>query len=384
MKIAIDAVGIRGHGGAAVLCELLHWLPTVRPDWRWHVFLFERNLREFDDPSVVDQIVLEPITQGSRNWSRLLWVNLLLQRRVKAIGADVIFSFANIGSFNPIKPQVVFCQQPNAFFNEANQQQPFFMRTRMLVLRQIILRGILASKATIVQTEAMRKRIFEFAPNLNGKMHVIPSGCPTLLNQYVIRPDKKALIERSGTPRLIYISAIRPPKNQKVLVKALPLILRIFPTASLLLTGDPENEKNHKERKLAAEIQQVAKELSVENHIVWLGLLNAREVDYGFRSSDLSFFPSLTESFGLPLVEAMAANCPITASDLPYAHDVAAEVAIYFNPYDAKSIADCAIRILQDDKIRQQLISKGTDRKKLFDYYSISNQIASVLESVAC
>jgi hypothetical protein len=59
MLVAIDAVGIRGHGGASVLTELLHWLPIVRPAWKWQVFLFDRDLREFDDPAVEGNVSFE-------------------------------------------------------------------------------------------------------------------------------------------------------------------------------------------------------------------------------------------------------------------------------------------------------------------------------------
>ncbi|MGO8823332.1 MAG: hypothetical protein ACLQO6_19190, partial [Desulfomonilaceae bacterium] len=70
MLVAIDAVGIRGHGAAAVLCELLQWLPKVRPEWRWHVFMFERPLREFDDPIVVNSVTIEQTHHGDGGLGR--------------------------------------------------------------------------------------------------------------------------------------------------------------------------------------------------------------------------------------------------------------------------------------------------------------------------
>ena len=59
-------------------------------------------------------------------------------------------------------------------------------------------------------------------------------------------------------------------------------------------------------------------------------------------------FPSLAESFGLPLVEAMAAGCPVAAADRPYAREVAGPAAVYFDPLDPRALAECVIGVLGD------------------------------------
>src|ERR1043165_6961026 len=107
--VALDAIGIREGGGAAVLAELLHWLPRVRPDWHWHVFLFDRHLRQFDDPPVGPNVVLESTRHGHSGAGRLLWVNWLLPRRLRRLRANLLFSFANLGSSRPPVAQVVYC-----------------------------------------------------------------------------------------------------------------------------------------------------------------------------------------------------------------------------------------------------------------------------------
>jgi hypothetical protein len=65
MHIVIDAVGIRGHGGAAVLSEFMHWLPKVRPDWKWHVFLVDSNQREFHLKPASENVTIQTTHNGS-------------------------------------------------------------------------------------------------------------------------------------------------------------------------------------------------------------------------------------------------------------------------------------------------------------------------------
>jgi glycosyltransferase involved in cell wall biosynthesis len=62
-----------------------------------------------------------------------------------------------------------------------------------------------------------------------------------------------------------------------------------------------------------------------------MGAPGKSEVMKELQISDMLVFPSLCESFGLPLVEAISVNKPIVAADLPYAHEVAKDCAVYFS-----------------------------------------------------
>ncbi len=241
--IAIDAVGIRGHGGAVVLSDLLQWLPRVRPDWRWHVFLLEPDLRQFEDPPVAGQVTIQNTRSGNHALARLIWVRGELQEKLKSLNADLVLSFANIGSPRPCRPQVLFCHQPHAFSTKSIPIGPF-RKLRVRIIRRQILIGAAVSHAVIVQTEAMQRNILALNPALRSKIHVIPSGCMPPSDKPTIRKEKKTLIDNAGSPKLIYVSLPRMHKNHSVLIEALPAILKAFPSASLLLTDglpDPHN-----------------------------------------------------------------------------------------------------------------------------------------------
>jgi glycosyltransferase involved in cell wall biosynthesis len=381
--ICIDAVGIRGHGGAAVLMELIHWLPQVRPDWRWHVFLFDRDLREFDDPSIAESVILVHIRKGDSGLARLHWVKCGLKKKITATKADVCFSLANIGAHKPSVPQVVFVHQSNAFFTEGLPKGAFLKRWRMRFMRRQILMGAIASQAVIVQTDAMREQMIRYAPSLNGCIHVIPSGYRTKKANQDIRNKKKALIDRAGKPRLIYVTHPSEHKNHDALISALPHILEKFPTAQLLLTLERDHPPNSRYEMFVQQICKSAHELKVSSSLVCLGILKHDEVTYALENSDLMVFPSLSESFGLGLVEAMAAGCPVVASDLPYAHDVAGNAAVYFDPHNPESIALAVTNVLKDENLRRKMQKSGYDRKHLYSYRIIADKIADVLDSAA-
>jgi len=381
MNVAIDAVGIRGHGGAAILCELLHWLPYVRPDWLWHVFLFERDFREFDDPPISDRVTIEYARHGDSGAARLAWVNSKLQKRVREIGADLILSFANIGARRPAIPQVVLVHQRNAFFNDGMTQGAFLNRLRMSFLRKQILAGAKASKMVIVQTEGMRDRMQQLEPSLAGRIQVIPSGYRTSSTHPQIRKEVRETILSTSRPRLIYISHPSEHKNHLNLLRSLPIMIKVWPSLKLLLTLEGNQFPNKRYASFIAEIRKTAIALDVEKNLTLLGILKPDEVYNALSNCDIMVFPSLSESFGLGLAEAMAAGCPIAASNLPYAHNVAGDAAAYFDPKDPQSIARAVLSLLDNPSEMARLKKEGARLKSNYSYANIAERIVRVFES---
>ena len=178
MHVVIDAVGIRGHGGAAVLSELIHWLPKVRPDWKWHIFLVDSNQREFVLRPTVENVKIQTTHKGS-GFKRLNWINYGLLQQLDRLSPDILLSFANMAPVQPVCPKVVYVQQRNALFHNELSFRTVKRYFRLRALRRYILQGAIASQAVIVQTQSMRQRLIELEPLLHSKVYVIPSGYRT-------------------------------------------------------------------------------------------------------------------------------------------------------------------------------------------------------------
>jgi glycosyltransferase involved in cell wall biosynthesis len=226
----------------------------------------------------------------------------------------------------------------------------------------------------------MRNGLLELEPCLSGRIHVIPSGYRTPAAAPVIRPEKKTLIDSASRPRMIYVSLFAKHKNHVNLIAALPEIVKSVPGATLMLTIEKDVRSNRVATQLFQRIRETVTQLGVENKVIWLGHLLPTEVEYALANSELLVFPSLAESFGLGLVEAMAAGCPIAAADLPYAHDVAGPAAHYFNPNSPESIAAAVIDVMSDTGNTERLLREGQLRKVRFQYENIAQQFAQVVE----
>ena len=119
----------------------------------------------------------------------------------------------------------------------------------------------------------------------------------------------------------------------------------------------------------------------LEQRLVLLSRVDDRTLSVAYHGAAAFILPSLFEGFGIPLLEAMACNTPIIASDIPVLHEVASDAALYFDPHDEDALAEAMVQIL-DDRLRQDLAGKGQKRLSRFSWDKSARQIAEVYRSL--
>ena len=93
-------------------------------------------------------------------------------------------------------------------------------------------------------------------------------------------------------------------------------------------------------------------------------------------------YPSLYEGFGIPLLEAMACDCPVVCSNTSSMPEVASSAAEYFDPYDPESIAHSLENVLFSSEKAQLLIKQGQERVKYFSWDKCAEQTRSIYLSL--
>ena len=127
-----------------------------------------------------------------------------------------------------------------------------------------------------------------------------------------------------------------------------------YPSASLLIVSGI----NHAQR---TNVLNLAREAGVEQHIAFLGYLSDEDLINLYRSSDALLFPTRFEGFGLPLLEAMAADCPVITTNIPVVNEIVQhnENGILVPYGNAEALAQATIRLLQDRTLREHLRAGG-------------------------
>ena len=102
-----------------------------------------------------------------------------------------------------------------------------------------------------------------------------------------------------------------------------------------------------------------------------------------YRGADLFVYPSLLEGFGLPVIEAMACGIPAVLARAASLPEIAGDAALYFNGTDEAELAGQMERALSDAALRKELIQKGLERSKLFDWRETARQTLALYGAAA-
>jgi len=164
-------------------------------------------------------------------------------------------------------------------------------------------------------------------------------------------------------PYILYIGTTFPHKNHEGLISAYECLLNSFggdrasvPDLILIAPDTHLNRRRIIESKLA----------KIKDKVQLLDYVPDEDMPLFYSCASLFVFPSLYEGFGLPLLEAMACEVPVVASDATSIPEVVGDAAVLVDCTQPKQLADAMYSVLNDAGIRSELVERGKKRIKLF------------------
>jgi len=176
--------------------------------------------------------------------------------------------------------------------------------------------------------------------------HGIDNNTPLVFEMIPNLPDQYILFvgDRSGY------------KNFYTFIDAFVLVSALYPTINIILCGGGAlgiaDLEIISQRKLVGKVKHLQ--------------VNDYELNYLYRNALVFVYPSLYEGFGLPILEAYKANCPIILSDIDCFKEVAGNAALYFSKHEKEDLASKIISVIENNQTRTNLIDLGSERIKLF------------------
>ncbi len=121
----------------------------------------------------------------------------------------------------------------------------------------------------------------------------------------------------------------------------------------------------------------------LQDNIEFLGELDHVALTELYRKCAVFVFPSTVETFGNPLVEAMACGAPIASSNTAAMPEILQDAATFFNPLDASNMAEVVETVMSDRQLRDRLSTNALKRAEDFSWVKTAQQTADVIKSVA-
>ena len=377
MKVLVDCSTSKMGGAKTYAEELLRTLPETHS---WLVFGPAGCAREWPRPRAGIELRERPPGPGGP-LGALAWLTRGLPKTAVQEKAAVVFAATGFGMMNPVRPQILLVRNP-VYFSDLylDRARGPGLRFNLLARRWLSLKTVRASQAVIFPTRAMQEMVERHTPPSRG-WHVFPYGCDTRMFHpgTAGAEDLPAPLTPSRGEFLLNVSHYCAQKNFTVLFQALGLLRERGPVPRLALTTrlQPAPNCNFEEDSALIRRNQLS------SAVVELGPVPRPAAAALYRAARLFLFPSYVESFGHPLVEAMASGLPVLAADTPVNREICSEAALYADPFNPSEWADRIEQLLADGPLRRRLAEQGLSRARQFDWGRHAAQIAGLCRELS-
>jgi len=168
----------------------------------------------------------------------------------------------------------------------------------------------------------------------------------------------------------LYIGSRKRYKNFFTFVKAFKKNKEIYENYNIVCIGGG-NLLDSEKKKLAEENINLKKIIIHQSY-------DDSALHSLYKNACALIYPSLYEGFGMPILEAMALNCPVICSDTSSMLEVSGDAALTFSPLSYEDLSDKMFKIISDSVLRKKLIIEGIQQSKKFTWKKCANETLSV------
>jgi glycosyltransferase involved in cell wall biosynthesis len=297
-----------------------------------------------------------------------LWKQVVLPLKAFFNGCDIVFCTDNVVPIIHLgyKTIPVF---HDAFFFESPKN---YGKLWLWLYKHTAIPAAKRSAFIVTPSAWAKKQINHHTHISSNQLVVVPEGPKTL-------PATGITVSMEGiNPKsyILHVGAWFKRKNLPALIRAFDQVKASgYPELKLILTGSEPSSLTENDAELIGKTYQQS---AFKEDIILTGYMPDEALASLYKKALLYVFPSTNEGFGIPVLEAFSYNVPVLVAANTCLPEIGGDAVLQFDPFNDDDIAQKIKIALDDETLRNDMITKGNKRLKLFSWHNTALQLANL------
>ncbi|MBL0356110.1 MAG: glycosyltransferase family 4 protein [Chitinophagaceae bacterium] len=375
MKIGIEAQRLfrkKKHGMDMVALELIRNLQQIDHENEYFIFV-----KPDEDNTVLKETANFRIIQ-LEGGSYPEWEQVALPKAAKQYGCQLLHCTSNTAPVNCGIPlvttlhDIIYMESSyiKILAGSATAYQKFGNMYRKLVVPRVVKK----SSKIITVSHFEKKRIGDFFGMKNdNRLTAVYNGVSEYFKPVTDAAELERVKEKYQLPDnyFFFLGNTDPKKNTRGTLKAFSDFLKQTGTDHKLVMLDYDR----------TELEKMLDEIGdkkLMDKIVLTGYVINTDLPAIYCQSEIFLYPSLRESFGIPMLEAMACGVPVITSNTSSMPEVAGDAAVIINPFKPAEITVAMINLCKDKLLKEKMISSGFLQAAKFSWKAMAEDVLKI------
>ncbi|WP_275316853.1 glycosyltransferase [Tenacibaculum bernardetii] len=351
MKILVNASTLVVGGGVQVALNFIKY--TLKQDEDDFYYIVSNRvydqIKEDVNPNLITLIPISPakIISGKKSKKVILDIE-------KKYNPDIVYSIGAPSYVGFKNTEVLRLTNPLIIGADKIALSSYSLKERLINFIALRIKRLYIKKNhfIITQTEDAKSRMIKNLNFKSDRIFVIPNTCSSIF--YDVKKEDKT----SDIINIFAFASPYPHKNIEIIPEVVENLVANGCTNFNFSVTIPID----KESKSYINFNNLCEKHSAFDYIENIGKVNFKDVPGVYAKSDILFLPTLLEVFSVTYLEAMASNVPIVTTNLSFSKSVCDNAAYYFEPKNSKDATKQLLKLINNKKERESLVSLGKKR----------------------
>lgn len=361
MRLIIDARE-SGTSTGRYVDKLIEYLHKLRPEFEVVILTKLPRLEFFKKVAPNFKAVKSDIKEFT------FAEQLGLMRQIKGLQPDLVhFTMTQQPiRYKGLKLTTIHDLSTLRFDNPSKNQAVF--KTKQQVYKRVIVSVAKNSRAIITPSKYVKQDVAKFAKIDPRKIAVTYEAADK------ITAPAQQVPRLGGKQFILYVGRATPHKNLRRLIGAFEILRKTNPDLMLVLAGKFDANYHR--------LEALASQKRMADAVVFPGHVSEGELRWLYQNCEVYVFPSLSEGFGLPGLEAMIHGAPVVSSNATCLPEIYGDAAHYFDPNITYDIAQKISNVLSDKALRNQLIKRGQIQAAKYSWQVMAKQTLDIYKKL--